>query len=366
MSTSIVELEYPKIERLEGDDRHAKFVVEPLPAGYGTTLGNSLRRVLLSSLPGAAITAARVRGVAHEFSTIPGVQEDVVEMVLNLKGIRLRSFATEPVTLVLEKEGPGDVTAADIQTTSDVEIVNPEHRIATLEPEASLWMELTVENGRGFVAGDRREGLPIGVIPIDALFGPVKKVNFTVENTRVGQVTDYDKLLIEVWTDGTTPPDEAIAQGAQILVSQFNLFAGLTRSQAALAQPAPQDGGILPAGIADMPIEDLDLPQRAFNSLKRHGITKVGQLLQTPDEELLRMRNFGKKSLDEIKERLAARGLIEAPEAEEAGEAEATVDTDETSQPSELGELGDESDEGNAPGDADERVVTGTGELEEE
>jgi DNA-directed RNA polymerase subunit alpha len=225
-------------------------------------------------------------------------------------------------------------------------------------------MELTVETGRGFVPGDKREGLPIGVIPIDALFGPVKKVNFNVENTRVGQVTNYDRLLIEVWTDGTTPPDEAVAQGAQILVSQFTLFAGLTRSQAALAQPARQDGGALPTGVADMPIEELDLPQRAFNSLKRHGITKVGQLLQTPDEELLRMRNFGKKSLDEIKERLVARGLIEAPEATEEGELGTSLD--ETSEEVELGELGEEPAEGNRPGDADERVVTGRGDLEEE
>lgn len=365
---SIVEVEYPKIERVEGDDRYARFVCEPLPAGYGTTLGNSLRRVLLSSLQGAAITAARVRGVAHEFSTIPGVKEDVVEMVLNLKGIRLRSFATEPVTLVLEKEGPGDVTAADIQTTSDIEIVNPEQRIATLEPEASLWMELTVEKGRGFVAGERREGLPIGVIPIDALFGPVRKVNFSIENTRVGQVTDYDRLILEVWTDGTTPPDEAVAQGAQILLSQFNLFAGLTRSQAALAQPARSDGG-LPPGIADMPIEDLDLPQRAFNSLKRHGITRVGQLLQTPDDELLRMRNFGKKSLDEIKERLAARGLIEPPAhpAEPAEpEAEETLDVGEIEEPTGVGEMGVEEAEGNRPGDADERVPTGGTAVEDE
>ena len=311
---TLVELEYPKIERIEGDERYAKFACEPLPPGYGTTLGNSLRRVLLSSLPGAAITAARIRGVSHEFSTIPGVKEDVVEIVLNLKNVRLRSFANEPVTLTLEKTGPGEVTAADIQTTSEVEIVNPEAKIATLEPEASLWMELTVETGRGFSSGDKKEGLPIGVIPIDALFSPVKRVNFSVENTRVGQVTDYDRLILEVWTDGTTPPDEAVAQGSQILIQQFSLFTGLTRSQAALA-PAPRtNGSSVPSAIADMPIEDLDLPQRAFNSLKRHGITKVGQLLQTPDEELLRMRNFGKKSLDEIKERLAARGLIEAPE----------------------------------------------------
>ncbi len=327
---SIVELEYPKIERIEGDERHAKFACEPLPPGYGTTLGNSLRRVLLSSLPGAAITAARIRGVQHEFSTIPGVKEDVVEVVLNLKQIRLRSFASEPVTLTLEKEGPGVATAADIMTTSEIEIVNPDAQIATLEPEATLWMELTIETGRGFTASDRREGLPIGVIPIDALFSPVRKVNFSVESTRVGQVTNYDRLIFEVWTDGTTTPDEAVAQGSQILVQQFSLFAGLTRSQAALAEPERPNGGALPSAIADMPIEDLDLPQRAFNSLKRHGITKVGQLLQTSDEELLRMRNFGKKSLDEIKERLAARGLIEPParpsEVGPEGSAEASGD----------------------------------------
>ncbi len=369
---SIVELEYPKIERLEGDERYAKFVCEPLPAGYGTTLGNSLRRVLLSSLPGAAITAARVRGVAHEFSAIPGVKEDVVEIVLNLKAIRLRSFASEPVTLTLEKEGPGEVTAADIQTTSDVEIANPEQQIATLEPEATMWMELTVENGRGFVAGDRREGLPIGVIPIDALFGPVRKVNFTVENTRVGQVTNYDRLILEVWTDGTMAPDEAIAQGSAILVQQFSLFTGLTRSQAALAQPARSNGSVLPPAIADMPIEDLDLPQRAFNSLKRHGITKVGQLLQTPDEELLRMRNFGRKSLDEIKERLVARGLIEPPKRDEEDERAVReggadlVDLDEVSERVEVGEAADEPDEGDRPGGARRRVITGTGTGEDD
>ena len=323
---TLVELEYPKIERIEGDDRYAKFACEPLPPGYGTTLGNSLRRVLLSSLEGAAITSARVRGVAHEFSTIPGVKEDVVEIVLNLKNVRLRSFANEPVTLTLEKEGPGVATAADIATTSEIEIVNPETPIATLEPEASLWMELTVEKGKGFHSAERREGLPIGVIPIDALFSPVRKVNFSVEQTRVGQVTNYDRLVLEVWTDSTTTPDEAVAQGSKILVDQFSLFAGLTRSQAAITAPERTNGASLPSQIADMPIEDLDLPQRAFNSLKRHGITKVGQLLQTPDEELLRMRNFGKKSLDEIKERLAARGLIEPPVRDESAEAESSED----------------------------------------
>src|SRR5437868_12920479 len=322
---TLVELEYPKIERLDGDDRYARFACEPLPPGYGTTLGNSLRRVLLSSLPGAAITAARVRGVAHESSTIPGVKEDVVQMVLNLKQIRLRSFSSEPVTLTLAKNGPGEATAADIMTTSEIEIVNPEAHIATLEPEASLWLELTVETGRGFHSADRREGLPIGVIPIDALYSPVRKVNFSVESTRVGQVTNYDRLILERWTDGPTTPDDAVAQGSQILVQQFSLFAGLTRSQAALAQPERTNGSSLPSAIADMPIEDLDLPQRAFNSLKRHGITKVGQLLQTPDDELLRMRNFGRKSLDEIKERPAARGLIDPPARHDSTTAEETL-----------------------------------------
>jgi DNA-directed RNA polymerase subunit alpha len=334
---TIVELEYPKIDRIEGDERYAKFACEPLPPGYGTTLGNSLRRVLLSSLPGAAITAARVRGVAHEFSTIPGVKEDVVQIVLNLKQIRLRSFSNEPVTLTIEKEGPGVATAGDIITTSEIEIVNPEAPIATLEPEASLSMELTIETGRGFHSAERREGLPIGVIPIDALYSPVKKVNFAVESTRVGQVTNYDRLILEVWTDGTTTPDEAVAQGSNILVQQFSMFAGLTKTQTAIAAPDRGNGSALPSAISDMPIEDLDLPQRAFNSLKRHGITKVGQLLQTPDEELLRMRNFGKKSLDEIKERLAARGLIEAPVRDESA-------TDDLS--AEAGADGGPSDEG--------------------
>lgn len=316
----MIEIEFPKIERVEGDERAARFAVEPLPAGYGTTLGTALRRVLLSSLPGAAITSVRIRGVAHEFSTIPGVNEDIVQIVLNLKRIRLRSFAAEPVTLTLEKEGPGEVKAGDIVTTSDVEIVNPGEHIATLEPEASLWMELTVETGRGFHPAERREGLPIGVIPIDALFSPVRLVNYVVENTRVGQVTNYDRLLLDVQTDGTTTPDDALAQGAAVLVQHFSLFANLTRSQAAVPQTEARTDG-LPPSIAEMPIEDLDLPQRAFNSLKRHGITKVGQLLNTPDEELLRMRNFGRKSLDEIKERLAARGLI--PPIEGTAEAEA-------------------------------------------
>jgi DNA-directed RNA polymerase subunit alpha len=334
----MVEIEFPKIERTEGDERSARFVIEPLPAGYGTTLGNSLRRVLLSSLAGAAITSVRIRGVAHEFSTIPGLNEDVVQLVLNLKRVRLKSFATEPVTLTLEKEGPGEVTAGDIVTTSDVEIVNPSERIATLEPEASLWMEITVETGKGFHPAERREGLPIGVIPIDALFSPVRLVNFNVENTRVGQMTNYDRLLLDVETDGTITPDEALAQGAQILVQHFSLFGNLTRSQAAMPQPEARTDGVPPA-VAEMPIEELDLPQRAFNSLKRHGITKVGQLLSTPDDELLRMRNFGRKSLDEIKDRLAARGLIPPVERSEESLVDETTEPESQDESEETGEV---------------------------
>ncbi|OLC54618.1 MAG: DNA-directed RNA polymerase subunit alpha [Chloroflexi bacterium 13_1_40CM_4_68_4] len=335
----MVEIEFPKIERTGGDEREARFVIEPLPAGYGTTLGNSLRRVLLSSLSGAAITSVRIRGVAHEFSTIPGLNEDVVQLVLNLKKVRLKSFATEPVTLTLEKDGPGEVTAGDIVTTSDVEIVNTGERIATLEPEASLWMELTIETGKGFHPAERREGLPIGVIPIDALFSPVRLVNFNVENTRVGQMTNYDRLLLDVETDGTITPDEALAQGAQILVQHFSLFGNLTRSQAAVPQPEARTDGVPPA-VAEMPIEELDLPQRAFNSLKRHGITKVGQLLSTPDEELLRMRNFGRKSLDEIKDRLAARGLIAPVEhSEESALPDEGLEPESTDENEEPGEV---------------------------
>ena len=306
---TLVELEYPKIERIEGDERYAKFACEPLPPGYGTTLGNSLRRVLLSSLPGAAITAARVRGVAHEFSTIPGVKEDVVEIVLNLKNVRLRSFANEPVTLTLEKTGPGDVTAADIQTTSEVEIVNPEAKIATLEPEASLWMELTVEIGRGFTSGDKKEGLPIGVIPIDALFSPVKRVNFSVENTRVGQVTDYDRLILEVWTDGTIKPDEAISEAAKQFTTHLGLFTHFTDSIKIADLPTAK-GNDVSSRLADVPIEDLDLSVRALNCLKANEITKVGQLVALREEDLLSLRNFGRKSLDEIKEKLVQRGFL--------------------------------------------------------
>src|SRR5207249_3941607 len=266
---TIVELEYPKIERIEGDERYAKFACEPLPPGYGTTLGNSLRRVLLSSLPGAAITAARVRGLAHEFSTIPGVKEDVVQIVLNLKQIRLRSFSNEPVTLTIEKEGPGVATAADIATTSEIEIVNPETPVATLEPEASLWMELTIETGRGFHSAERREGLPIGVIPIDALYSPVKKVNFAVESTRVGQVTNYDRLILEVWTDEIVNPETPVAT----LEPEASLWMELTIETGRGFHSAERREG-LPIGV--IPIDALYSPVKKVNFAVES--TRVGQV----------------------------------------------------------------------------------------
>jgi len=315
---TIVELEYPKIERIEGDERYAKFACEPLPPGYGTTLGNSLRRVLLSSLPGAAITAARVRGVAHEFSTIPGVKEDVTQIVLNVKKLRLKSFATHPVQLRLIKSGAGAVTAGDIAESADVEIVNPELPLMTLDTDdVTIEMDLTVERGVGYLGAERAEALPIGVIAVDAIFTPVRKINYWVESMRVGQMTNYDKLTIEIETDGTITPEEALSRSAEILVNQFRPFVTIGMA-AAVGEQVATGMAQLPPNMLDMPIEELDLPMRAYNSLKRNNIVKVGQLLQLKDDDLLRMRNFGKKSLDEMKERLRMRGFI-VPETEAEG-----------------------------------------------
>ena len=288
----------------------------PLPAGYGTTLGNALRRVLLSSLEGAAITSIQIRDVYHEFTTIAGVKEDVTQIVLNIKKLRLRSYAAHPIQLKLIKSGAGTVTAADILESADVEIVNPDQVLMTLDADdVQIEMDLTVERGVGYLAAERPEGLPIGVIPVDAIFTPVRKVNFQVENTRVGQMTNYDKLTLEIDTDGTVSPEEALSKAADILVRQFSLFANV--GVAAVPIPAATGAPQIPANMLEMPIEELDLPMRAYNSLKRNNIVKVGQLLQLSDDELLRMRNFGKKSLDEMKERLTMRGFL-LPESEPA------------------------------------------------
>ncbi len=313
----MIELENAQIEPVEELESYGKYEASPLPAGYGVTLGNALRRVLLSSLEGAAVTSIQIRDVYHEFSSIPGVKEDVTQIVLNVKKLRLKSYATHPVQLKLVKTGAGAVTAADILESADVEIVNTDQPLMTLDSDdVTIELDLTVERGVGYLAAERAEQLPIGVIPVDAIFTPVRKVNYHVENTRVGQMTNYDKLTLEIETDGTIAPEDALSRAAGILVAQFSLF---TNAGKALADVDRAAGGgpSLPQNMLDMPIEDLDLPMRAYNSLKRNNIVKVAQLLALQDEDLLRMRNFGKKSLDEMKERLRMRGFLPPDEGSE-------------------------------------------------
>jgi DNA-directed RNA polymerase subunit alpha len=313
----MIELETPRIDEIESTGNLSRFEVNPLQAGYGVTLGNALRRVLLSSLEGAAVTSIQIAGVFHEFSTIENVKEDVTQIVLNVKKLRLRSFAHHPVTLKLVKRGSGPVIAADIGESADVEIVNPELVMLTLDSdEGSIEMDLTVESGVGYRPAEHTEDMPIGVIPVDAIFSPVRRVNFSVENTRVGQMTNFDKLTLEIETDGTNTPQAALSQAADILVREFGRFAEIGRRPAPGMEEAPAP---VAANLLDAPIEELDLPMRAYNSLKRNNITKIGQLMALDDDELLRMRNFGKKSLDEMKERLALRGFI-APEGAEGGD----------------------------------------------
>ena len=314
----MIELENPQIEPVEEAGTYAKYEAGPLQAGYGVTLGNALRRVLLSSLDGAAVTSIQIRDVYQEFSTIPGVKEDVTQIVLNVKKLRLKSFATHPVQLRLIKSGAGQVTAADIAESADVEIINPELVLMTLDTDdVTIEMDLTVERGVGYLGAERSEQLPIGVIAIDAIFTPVRKVNSWVEGMRVGQMTNYDKLTIEIETDGAITPEEALSRSAEILVNQFRPFVTIGMA-AVVGEQAVSGLAQLPPNMLDMPIEELDLPMRAYNSLKRNNIVKVGQLLQLKDDDLLRMRNFGKKSLDEMKERLRMRGFI-IPETESDG-----------------------------------------------
>jgi DNA-directed RNA polymerase subunit alpha len=333
----MIELESPQIEPVgEPEESYAKYEASPLPAGYGVTIGNALRRVLLSSLEGAAVTSIQIRDVYHEFSTMPGVKEDVTAMVLNIKKLRLKSYAPHPVQLRLIKSGAGVVTGHDIEQNPDVEIVNPDQQLLTLDSDdITVEIDLTVERGVGYLAAERSEQLPIGVIPVDAIFSPVRKVNYTVENTRVGQMTNFDKLTIEIETDGTLTPEEALSRAAEILVSQFSLFTSAGKSLVA-GDRGVMGAPTLPPNMLDMPIEELDLPMRAYNSLKRNNIVKVGQLLQLQDEDLLRMRNFGKKSLDEMKERLRMRGFLPPDDGSESADFDAedgldtlTMDEDE-------------------------------------
>ncbi|MBZ2175262.1 DNA-directed RNA polymerase subunit alpha [Schnuerera sp. xch1] len=303
----MIEIEKPRIEIVEvsEDNNYGKFVVEPLERGYGTTLGNSLRRVLLSSLPGAAVSAVKIQGVLHEFSVVPGVLEDVPEMILNIKGIAAKMYTDEPVMLRLEIEGPQVVTAGDIITGPDVEIINKDHYIATVNESGKLYMELEMIKGRGYNVAEKnkREGQSIGVIPIDSSFTPVEKANFSVENTRVGQITDYDKLILEVWTDGTMTPDEATSLGAKILTEHLNLFIGLTDHvddvEIMVEKEEDQKEKVL-----EMTVEELDLSVRSYNCLKRAGINTVDELTQKTEEDLMKVRNLGKKSLDEVQKKL--------------------------------------------------------------
>ncbi|WP_025640192.1 DNA-directed RNA polymerase subunit alpha [Schnuerera ultunensis] len=304
----MIEIEKPRIEIVEvsEDNTYGKFVVEPLERGYGTTLGNGLRRVLLSSLPGAAISSIKIQGVLHEFSIVPGVLEDVPEMILNIKGIAAKMYSDEPVTLRLEVEGPQVVTAGDIITSPDVEILNKDHYIATVNEDGKLYMELEMIKGRGYNVAERnkREGQSVGVIPIDSSFTPVKKVNFLVENTRVGQITDYDKLTLEVWTNGTMKPEEATSLGAKILTEHLNLFIGLTDhvNDVEIMVEKEEDKK---EKVLEMTVEELDLSVRSYNCLKRAGINTVDELTQKTEDDLMKVRNLGKKSLEEIQEKLA-------------------------------------------------------------
>jgi len=308
----MIEIEKPKIECVEFDEAnsYARFVVEPLERGFGITLGNSLRRVLLSSLPGAAVTSVKIEGVLHEFSTIPGVVEDVTDIILNLKTLALKIYSDTPQTLRIDVKGPQEVLASDIEKNSEVEILNPELRIATLDSDTHLVMEIAVERGRGYRPAEKnkKEDHVIGIIPIDSIFSPVRKVNYTVTDTRVGQFTDYDKLTLEVWTDGSIIPDEAISLSAKILHDHLKLFIGLTEKigdvEIMVEKEEEERDKIL-----DMSIEELDLSVRSYNCLKRAAINTVGELIMKTEEDMMKVRNLGRKSLEEVDEKLASLGL---------------------------------------------------------
>jgi DNA-directed RNA polymerase subunit alpha len=312
-------MEKPKIECEEGvlTNEYGKFVVEPLERGYGTTLGNSLRRILLSSLPGAAVNAVKIDGVLHEFSTVEGVSEDVTEIILNLKGLAIKMHSDEPATLIIDKTGQGVVMAGDIQVSADVEILNPELHIATLAENAKLYMEIMVSRGRGYVVADKNKtnASNIGDIPVDSIYTPVKKVNFVVSNTRVGQVTDYDKLTIEIWTNGTITPSEALSLAAKILNEHLELFIDLSYNGRD-AKIMVEKEETKKEKVLEMLIEELDLSVRSYNCLKRAGINTVDDLTHKTEEDMMKVRNLGRKSLEEVIYKLNALGLGLAPSEE--------------------------------------------------
>ena len=312
----MMEMEKPSVEIVEisDDNTYGKFTVEPLERGYGITLGNSLRRIMLSSLPGAAVTSVKIDGVLHEFSTIPGVKEDVTEIFLNLKGLSIRMHGNESKMIRIEAKGEGVITAGDIIADADVEILNPEMHIATLDEDGAITMEINVSKGRGYVPAENNKtpGMPIGVIPVDSIFTPVTKVNYYVEDTRVGQVTDFDRLIIEVFTDGSIMPDEATSLAAKIMNEHLNLFVNLTEhvSDVEIMVQKEED---TKEKVLEMTIEELDLSVRSYNCLKRAGINTVDELIQRTEEDMMKVRNLGKKSLEEVQNKLSELDLSLKP-----------------------------------------------------
>ena len=315
-----VEIEKAKVECVEvGDNgKYGKFVVEPLERGFGHTLGNSLRRVLLSSLPGAAVSSVHIEGVQHEFSTIPGVTEDVTEIILNLKGLAVKMYGEGPKSVIVDKIGPGELTAADIKVDEEIEIINPEMHIATLNEDAHLQMTLRLERGRGYVSADKNKArditMPIGVIAMDSIFTPIHKVNYTVEDKRVGQSNDYDRLTLEVWTNGTLKPEEAVSGAASILTEHLVSFVRLTDTVLPVSMVQPEDN--TKEKVLEMTIEELELSVRAYNCLKRAGINSVAELVQRNQEDMMKVRNLGRKSLEEVEQKLQELGLALRPNDE--------------------------------------------------
>lgn len=308
----MIEIEKPRIECVEqsDDNTYGKFVVEPLERGYGVTLGNSLRRILLSSIPGAAVTSIKIDGVLHEFSTVPGVKEDVAEIILNIKTLALKSNSDEPQIIIIDATEEGEITAGDIITTDAVEVLNKDLHIATLDVDSRLYIEMVVETGRGYVSADKnkKEGLPIGTIPIDSIYTPVHKVNFAIEDTRVGNNTEYDKLTMDIECNGNIKPADALSLAARILVDHLQLFIGLNdniRDMQVMIEKEEEEKD----KVLDMTIEELDLSVRSYNCLKRAGINTVIELTQKSKDDMMKVRNLGKKSLEEVQEKMGTLGL---------------------------------------------------------
>ena len=305
------EIEKARIECVEVGQNgcYGRFVIEPLERGFGHTLGNSMRRVLLSSLPGVAVSSVHIEGVQHEFTTIPGMKEDITELILNLKSLACKMYCEGPKQLTIDVKGPFELKAGDIRTDDEVDIVNKDLHIATLNEDGHLQMQMTLERGRGYVSADKNKTatMPIGVIPIDSIFTPVKKVNYQVEDTRVGQITDYDKLTLEIWTNGTLKPEEAISSAAKILTEHLNLFISLTDQVMPVTQTVQEEDK--KDKVLDMTIEELDLSVRAYNCLKRAGINNVAELVLKNQDDMMKVRNLGRKSLEEVEQKLNGLGL---------------------------------------------------------